>query len=169
MFRFIAKRWAKMSYVFRQHVEAATNDLNAGLATRTAADKRELVAQLTKEADVMDARIKEVSEMEEKGFLLCENGHEFPMTTAFSGIDHLPMHDCPTCHQSLKGIKRSEMSGQEQYESDKERKEAEGIAQSKRDQAKAEEENAANSEKAATYFKDLAAKNRSVAEKIRKL
>jgi hypothetical protein len=37
---------------------------------------RELVVKLKAEADELDARIKHVAEMEEKGFWLCENGHE---------------------------------------------------------------------------------------------
>ena len=61
------------------------------------------------------------------------------------------------------------MSGQEKYESDKERKEAQTIAENKRATAKAEEENAVGSEKAAQYFKGQAANNRQVADKIRAL
>jgi hypothetical protein len=61
------------------------------------------------------------------------------------------------------------MTGQEKYESDKERAEAEKMAKSKRDQAKTEEENLTNSEKTAKYFQGLADNNRKVAEKIKAL
>lgn len=61
------------------------------------------------------------------------------------------------------------MTGQEKYESDKDRGEAEKVAQSQREQAKAEGENAANSEKTAKYFRDLATNNRTIADKIRRL
>jgi hypothetical protein len=165
MLRFIAKRYAKAQYRFRQEVEAATNDLNAGLATRLAKEKRDLVSGLNAEADAMDARIKEVGELEEKGFYSCENGHE-------STIGDLKGSDqwvCSICHEPAKFIKRDQMTGQEKYESDKERGEAEDIAKQKRDQAKAEEDNAAQSEKAAKYFQALATNTRNTAEKIRKL
>jgi hypothetical protein len=36
-----------------------------------------LIVKLKNEADAYEARIKNVVEMEEKGFWLCENGHEF--------------------------------------------------------------------------------------------
>src|SRR5580704_17876948 len=97
MFRFIAKRWARAAYVFRQETEAATNDLNAGLSLRLATEKRAVIEKLNKEADEMDARIKEVGEMEEKGYWLCEDGHEFaepvpqdPETSDFP-------NPCPQC------------------------------------------------------------------------
>jgi hypothetical protein len=50
----------------------------------------------------------------------------------------------PRYGKPAKFIKRDQMTGQEKYDSDKERKEAEDIAKSKREQAKAEEENAVN-------------------------
>ena len=76
MRKFIGRRWAKAAYVFRREVEAETNLLNAGRALRTAAEKRTLARQLTERADQMDARIKEVYEMEEKGYYVCDEGHE---------------------------------------------------------------------------------------------
>lgn len=76
MIRFIAKVAAKISFRWKQELEAGTNDIAAALATRNAQEKRDLVARLTKEADELDARIKDVSDMEEKGFWLCEDGHE---------------------------------------------------------------------------------------------
>ena len=76
MFRFIAKVAAKIAYRWRQEKEAETNLLHAGLASGLDQEKRELIARVTKEADDMDARIKEAADMEEKGFWECENGHE---------------------------------------------------------------------------------------------
>jgi hypothetical protein len=166
MFRFIAKRYAKAQYRFRQEVEAATNDLNAGLALRTATEKHKLAAQLTEQADQMDARIKEVGEMEEKGYYVCEDGHEFVVD---SDVDPIMEHG-RTCGKEPMFIKRDQMTGQEKYESDRERKDAEDLSKAKREQAKAEEENAAQSEKAAKYFQALATNTRNTtAEKIRKL
>jgi hypothetical protein len=171
MLRFIAKRYAKAQYRFRQEVEAATNDLNAGLALRTAAEKHKLAAQLTEQADQMDARIKEVSEMEEKGYWLCENGHETVGGSVFRTVNGVETDTCTHdgCSKPTKHIRRDQMTGQEKYESDRERKDAEDLSKAKRDQAKAEEENAAQSEKAAKYFQALATNTRNTAEKIRKL
>jgi hypothetical protein len=168
MFRFIARQWARIAYVFRQETEAATNEINAGLANRTAVERRGLIETLNKEADEMDARIKEVCELEERGYWLCENGHE---DTALPSVPQDPGHEihCPACAEPMKLIKRDLMTGQEKYESDKERKDAEDMAKSKREQAKAEEENAANGEKTAKYFHGLAENNRTIAERIRQL
>jgi hypothetical protein len=113
----------------------------------------------------MEARIKQVSELEEKGFYSCENGHE-SMIGDLKGSDEWV---CSICHEPAKFIKRDQMTGQEKYLSDKERKQAEKVAEYKRQQAKAEEENAANGEKTAQYFRGLAENNRSVAERVRRL
>ena len=167
MLRFIARRWAKAAYLFRQEVEAETNLLNAGLALRTAAEKHKLAAQLTEQADQMDARIKEVAELEERGFMLCDNGHE--NAGAVVHKDGVDMNACFECGSPTKLIKRDLMTGQEKYESDRERKDAEDLSKAKREQAKAEEDNAAQSEKAAKYLQALATNTRNTAEKIRKL
>jgi len=167
MFRFIAKIAAKVQYIWRQEIEAHTNELHAGLAQRNAQEKRNLVAQLTNDADVMEARIKEVAELEEKGFWMCENGHEVGNDARMHNSEPLP--GCPTCHKPAKLIKRDQMTGQEKYESDKDRGEAEKIAQSNRDKAKQLENEAGEGEKTAKYFRDLAANNRKVADRIRNL
>lgn len=192
MIRFIAKRYAKARYRFKQEVEAETNELHAKLAERLAKEKRTNAAQLTKEAEQMEARIKEVEEMENKGYYLCEDGHEA------ASCDHAPMPEdykecddcakkpgspylcadclerrspsiCIQCGKPTKLIKRDQMTGQEKYESDKERGDAQDIAKQKRDQAKAEEDSAVESDKAAKYFRSLSQNNRSVANKIRAL
>jgi hypothetical protein len=167
MLRTFARWFARKKYIFSQEVEAATNDLNAGLSLRLATEKRALIEKLNKEADEMDARIKEVSELEEKGFMLCDNGHE--NAGAVIHKDGVDMNACFECGAPTRLIKRDQMTGQEKYESDKERKEAEKIEKQKRDQAKAEEENAINGEKTAKYFNGLAANNRTIAERIRQL
>jgi hypothetical protein len=161
--------YSKIAYRWRHEREAALNDLNGRLADRTASEKRTLVERLNKEADTIDARIKEVAAMEEKGFWLCENDHEEPISTAFAGIELEISRDCSTCHKPMKLVRRDLMSGQEKYESDKERGEAEKIVASKREQAKGETENAEGSDQTAKFFRDQAAKARSTAEKIRSL
>jgi hypothetical protein len=167
--KLIAKRYAKARYQFNQLVEAETNELHAKLADRLAKEKRDAAAKFTKEADEMDARIKEVSEMEEKGYWLCENGHEHPDNRADSVWPASGVL-CGQCDYRvpMKFIKRDQMTGQEKYESDKERGEAEKIAKEKRQQAEAQEQSAQESDKAAKYFRSLAANNRSVAEKVRR-
>ena len=169
MLRIFARWWARKKYVLSQEVEAATNDLNAGLSLRLATEKRALIENLKKEADEMDARIRQVSEMEEKGYWLCENGHENTDAHRIPCEGGGDVAACIECKMPVKFIKRDQMTGQEKYESDKERKEAEDIAKQKRDQAKAEEENAVNGEKTAKYFHGLAENNRTIAERIRNL
>jgi hypothetical protein len=129
MFRALARWWAKRKYTWKQEVEAATNDLHAGLSLRLAAEKRAQIEQLNGEADAIEENIKKV-DAEDAG---------------------------------------KEITAQEKYESDRERREAEKIVDSKRQTAKAEEENAVGSEKAAKYFQGQAANNRTVADKIRAL
>jgi len=169
MFRIIAKWYAKRQYIWRQEVDAATNELNAGLSSKLSTEKRALIDQLYKEADDIDKRIEEFSKMETIGFWQCENGHEEHLSTAFAGVELEISRTCSTCEQPMKHTRRDLMTGQEQYESDKERKAAEDVADNKRAQAKAEEENADGSDKTAKYFRDLAKNNRHLADKIRKL
>jgi hypothetical protein len=114
MFRFLAQWYAKARYVFNQETEAATNEINVGLASRRAKERRELVSQLRKEADEMDARIKEVEEKLDKGFWECENGHELP--DGFAVGSAKPVSDiskaavpCPQCGATMKLIKCDQM------------------------------------------------------------
>lgn len=168
MLRFLARPVAKLKYRWRQEAEAATNELQAKLAESLADERTALVAQLTKEADDMDARIKEVEEMENKGYWLCENGHENADVYRMprEGVSDVA---CIECKAPVKFIKRDQMTGQEKYESDKERGEAQDIVKQKRQQAAAEKENVENSKNTAKYFRSLAVHNRGVADKLRKL
>lgn len=181
MLRFIAKRYAKAQYRFRQLVEAETNELHAKLADQLAKEHRTSAAQLAKEADEMDARIKEVEEMELKGYWACDEGHERLNRCSCADQDFEPfVHSeaCPLCPvngvvrcqngQPMKLIKRDQMSGQEKYESDKERGEAQDIAKQKRAQAEEEVKSAEESEKAAKYFRGISKNNRTVAERVRR-
>lgn len=169
MLKILAKLWAKRQYVWKQEVEAATNDLHAGLSLGLAGEKRALIEQLNKEADEIEAKIKSMDEMLEKGFWECENGHETDASSGNTAVDSAGQTPLCNCGAPKKFIKRDLMTGQEKYESDKERKDAEQIAENKRATAKAEEENLAGSEKSAKYFRDLAENNRELANKLRKL
>jgi hypothetical protein len=169
MVRFIAKIIAKWKYVYEQEVQAATAEINASLAGKTAFEKKKLVEQLTKEADDISKRITDMAAMEEKGFWTCENGHEQADAPAFFEGREVTLPKCDICGKPLTLIKRELMSGQQQYESDKERKEAEKVAADKLQQATAEQENVEGSEKTTQYFRSQAAMNRALADKIRNL
>jgi hypothetical protein len=174
MIRVLAKWWAKKQYVWKQECEAATAELHAGLSQKLATEKRAQIEQLNNEADGIDENIKAVDERLIAGYYECENAHEtdkpfvngtdsfscpFPMIGKLNGV----------CAKPTKFISAATMSGQEKYESDKERTEAQTIAANKRAQAKAEEENATGSEETVKYFKKQAASNRQIADKIRAL
>ena len=169
MLRFIARVYAKLQLRFKQEVEAATNDLSASLAMRNGEEKRAKASALRAEADVMDARIKQVAEMEEKGFWLCENGHEATEGEAVVHTGKTKSESCPVCDAPWKFIKRALMTGQEKYESDKERNEVQSMADQRRRDAKEAEEAAVECDGTAKYIRGIAQSNRSVAEKIRAL
>jgi hypothetical protein len=169
MIRLLANWAARKYYVFSQEFQATTADLHAGLSLRLAGEKRALVEKLNKEADDIEANIKKVDEQLAKGYFECESGHEkadaFIPEVTTPGAPRL----CLDCKAPTKFVSLTTMTGQEKYESDKERKEAETIMKNKRATAKAEEENAAGSEKAAKYFQDQAKNNRTIADKVRSL
>lgn len=171
MLRFIAKRYAKAQYQFRQLVEAETNELHAKLAARLAKEHRDNAAQLTKEADQMEERIRTFTDMEAQGYWLCEDGHEnYELgSTVFDKVEISLNPICASCGKPTKLIKRDHMTGQEKYESDKERGEAQDIANQKRAQAEEEMKSADESEKASKYFRSIAQNNRNVAEKLRRV
>jgi hypothetical protein len=167
MLRIIARWWAKRKYIFSQETEAAMNDLHAGLAIKLASEKRALLEKLTKDADAIDANIKSMDEKLEEGFWECECGRENLVAPAVTQAEG--SHIFCECGKSMKLFSRATMTGQEKYESDKERKEAEKIVADKRAQAAAEEENVANGEKTAKYFQGLAANAPTISERIRDL
>jgi len=167
MLRFLGKIYAKLSYVFSLEVEAGKSDLNAAVAARNAAEQRKLVATLKAEADGMDKRIAEMTRMEEDGFYLCDNGHE--KGGAFQPGADGETRKCIECQAPAKFIKRSEMSGQEKYESDKERKDAEQMAADKRKLADEQEAKIADIEQNAKFLRGNAANARAFADKIREI
>ena len=57
MIRPFAKWRAKRQYVWKLELEAATQDINAQLATNRAKEKRAFIEQLNREADDIDANI----------------------------------------------------------------------------------------------------------------
>ena len=163
MFAHVCAKW---SYVFRKYSESSMHELSARVAERSAKMTRDTIAQLTKDADEMEARIKQVAEMEEKGFWLCENGHEKEMARP---LENEPHNVCVECGKDVKWLKRSDMTGQEQYESDKDRKEAEKFAAAKRAEIASQEKDLENQEHTAKYFRGQAASSRQLAEALRKV
>jgi hypothetical protein len=166
MIRTLSQWAAKLYYIIKQEFQAEIADLHAGLSLNLAAEKRKLVEQLTREADEIEANIKNVDEKLTAGYWECEDGHENAECHPASPGE---FPGCIQCNKAVKLVKADQMTGQEKYESDKERKEAQKIADDKRATAKAEEENIKNSEQTAKYFKDQATNNRTIADKIRTL
>jgi hypothetical protein len=171
MVRTIAKIIAKWKYVLSQEVEAATAELHAGLSLKLAAEKRAQIEQLNKEADDIDANIKNVDEQLAKGYWECENGHDkpYPILSTSTDVPPVEVHACVDCGAPAKLVSLATMSAQEKTQSDHERNEAQTIAANKLAQAKAEEENVTGSEQTVQYFKKQAASNRQIADRIRKL
>jgi hypothetical protein len=182
MIRTLARWWARRKYVWKIEIEAVTQDLQADLSAQRAKEKRDLAAQLRKESDDMETRVKQMAEMEEKGFWLCEEGHEWPNRCSCALPDVEPIvhsEGCRLCSingvvkcqngQPMKLIKRDQMIGQEQYESDKGRKEVETMIAEKRKLADQHDTDAKGGEDTAKHFRGQAASSREVADRLRKL
>lgn len=168
MLKFLANWRAKRRYVWKELFEAGIAELSAKAALKRAADTRDLVARMTKDADDIEARIKEVTTMEENGFWMCEAGHESPLEyEEGSTIDTLTQ-TCE-CGAPAKLIKRETMTGQEKYESDKQRKEVETILANKRAEITAQESEIENQENTAKVFMKQANRGREFADLLRKL
>src|ERR1035441_3142051 len=129
MLNLIAKWWAKKRYVWAELSQAANLDLNASAAQYKANQRREEVKALTEQADAIEANIKRLDELEEKGYWLCENGHENGDAILPEGAEQ---RACPVCRKPAKYIRKDLMTGQEKYESEKERKEAVQMAEANR-------------------------------------
>jgi hypothetical protein len=166
--RFIARWWGKRAYVWKLEVEAATNDINAKLSANLANEKRELVEQLNKEADAIEANIKKYSEMEANGFWVCEKGHEKADSLLPTSVDK-PERTCLECGAIAKYIRRDLMAPKERYDSEQERKEAEKVVASKRQLAAEETKNVSGGEATAQHFRGMANNSRIVADRIRRL
>src|ERR1700722_5952877 len=65
MSRILAKWWAKTQYLFSLEAEAHRNTINAAIASRNAAEKRKLVAQLNDEAEAIESNVAKVEADEE--------------------------------------------------------------------------------------------------------
>jgi len=100
--------------------------------------------------------------MEEKGCWLCECGKENTDVPAVPQDDgHGIQCDCG---KQMKLIRRDLMTGQEKYESDRDRKDAEKLLAGKREEIASKETDAT-----AKYFSQQAASARALADSIRKL
>jgi hypothetical protein len=166
MINFFAKRWAKWSYIFNKLRESEMHTLSAKVAERNAELTKAKIAQMTKDADAQEARITEMAEMEEKGFWECEDGHETPVEMYDLGSND---PKCSQCGKPVKRIKRSEMSGQEKYEADKDRKEAERLLAARRAEIGGQEEQLQQQVATGKYFRGQAQSSRTLADNIRKV
>jgi len=168
-------RWkAKRDYINAHEINAVHADLQAGLAELRARDRRASAKALNDQADAIDKRDKEFEEMENKGYWLCDNGHEYEGIPPVTQEELKVCFECvesgiPADQRNMRFIKRSEMTGQEKYESDKERKETQKMAADHRARAQEEIKEAEGSELTAKNFRSQAANFRATAEKLRRL
>ena len=103
--------------------------------------------------------------MEEQGFWLCEKGHETATPPTSGNQGDL----CDECRAPTKLIERSEMTGQEKYESDKDRKEAEDLLTARRQEITGKETEAGQQDATATYLRQQSESSRTLADSLRKL
>jgi len=169
MLRFVLTRFAKLSYISKLEKEAGLNIWMGKVQQAKGAAERKQAADMKSDADAREARIKEMAEMEEKGFFTCENGHEQADAPSFFEGKEITAPKCDACGKPLTLIKRATMSGQEKYESDKARKESEDLLADLRTQIKAHEHQAGVHEAAADYFMNRAEKARAEADDVRKV
>jgi hypothetical protein len=167
MLRAFATWFAKWSYVWNKEVDAGKNEWSARVAEQNAKASRDLIVKLKAEADAYEVRIKEVAEMEDRGFYLCENGHERD-GAHYPGTD-IAAAKCVNCGAPAKHVKRSEMNGQEKYESDKDRKDAEKLLAGRREEIANKETEAGQQDATAKYFRQQAESGRRLADNLRKL
>ena len=166
MIHFWAKRWARWSYEFNKLRESEMHILSAKVAERNAGLTKDLIAQLTKDADAMEARITQMAEMEEKGFWECEDGHENAECVPPKEGEYTA---CIECNKPAKLVKRETMSGQEKYEADKDRKEAERLLAARRAEIGSQEEQLQQQVATGKYFRGQAQSSRTLADNIRKV
>jgi hypothetical protein len=140
----IAKWWAKRRYIWQEQLKAETLLINARSSERAAEKIKAFIQQLQAKADVADAQatsleqsIKEVDEKMSMGFWQCDNGHEEKISTAFAGIELEIARNCSRCHKPMKMVRTDLLTGQEQYENEKERREVEKMAEASRQEAAA--------------------------------
>jgi hypothetical protein len=76
MIRFIAKFIAKRQYILKLELDAASNLINAQLATNRANEKRAYVDQLNREADDIEANIAKEEATEEYKALAGQEKYE---------------------------------------------------------------------------------------------
>ncbi len=163
MIKSLARWWARRSYIWKLEKKAGEEELNAKLSALHAEQKRKDAEKLNAEADAIEKSVKEYAEKEERGFWRCENGHEF------QGEAPAVPSVCPDCSSLTKYVKRSEMTGQEQYESDKERKDAEQMVKNHRERVTVLEKEVTQHEQTVQHFQREATRSHSVAEEVRQV
>jgi hypothetical protein len=176
MIKLLARFWARRSYIWKIEKKAGEDELNAKLSALHAEQKRQEAEALNAEADAIEKSVKEFAENEEKGFWRCEDEHESEqeperkvLPQNYNGEisdDNLVTPAC-ACGKAAKFIKRSEMTGQEKYESDKERGDAEQMAKNRREKAAALAKEVSQLEGTAQHFRREADRSHLVAQEIK--
>jgi hypothetical protein len=182
MLRATATWLARWKYIWNKESEAGLNEWSARVAEQRAKDSRDLIVKLTNDADELEARIKQMAEMKEKGFWLCEDGHEKPKCMLSLCDEHEEMQckdckaesagnpvTCDACDKPMRLIKRDLMTGQEKYDSDKGRKDAEKMLAARRQEITDKETEAGQQEATAKYFRQQSVSARTLAESLRNL
>jgi hypothetical protein len=167
MLRALATWIAKWKYVWNKETEAGLHTWSARVSEANAKVTRDVIVKLKAGAEELEARIKDVAEMEEEGFWLCDNGHEKRST--FLPTSEQAPRTCLQCQAPAKFIKRSEMTGQEKYESDKDCKDAEQMLAARRKEITDKETDADQQDATVKYFRHQAESSRKLADSIRNL
>src|SRR6266852_567579 len=111
MLKILSRWWAKRAYLWKLEVEGQTHILHSNLSALHAQQKRGQAEKLNKDADAIEANIKEVGKRLEVGYWECEDGHEVLQSNHdFQGTEVVTITTCPTCGRPAKFLKRSEMT-----------------------------------------------------------
>lgn len=173
MIRLLARWWAKRMYIWKLEIEAGAADINAKLSDGNAANRRKTIALLNDQAQQIDDHIAHEKEMLAKGFWECEDGHaaegQTPEEIAATAGDTVTPMLCLECKKPLKYVKWDRMAPKEQYDEEKDQKDALTIAEGKRNLAKQEEGNAKGGEQMASKFRADAQNSRQTSDRVKKV
>jgi formate dehydrogenase assembly factor FdhD len=168
MLRSIITRWAKLAYRSKMEKEAGLQFWMGKVQQAKGAAEKDKAAEVRKDADQRESRIKAMAQMESIGYWDCENGHEKNDAFMSESVDDTTRR-CVVCNAPAKFISRATMSGQEKYESDKARKEAEDLLADLRNQIEVHEKQAGVHNAAADYFMNRAKQAWAEADDVRRV
>ncbi len=169
MLRIIAKWWGKLSYRWKHEVDAAKDDLNAGLALVLAKGREEEVKEAFADADRIKEHIAQEMKALEEGYWECEDGHR-PHKEELTPSDSEGKFRCvKDCGKDVRYLKMSELTGKDKYEIEKELKDARTVEENKRQFAEGKKKEVENGHATAEHFKGRASNNREVSDRLKDL